>query len=362
MISGVNTEQFPSAGLSDPQFAKVAECLYRHTSSGTYYGLVKRSGKQFRRSLKTKDRQLAGRRLAEFRDKLERIQPGSLAPTIQFGEVAELWQKNTAVGLKPNAVRRRLFIIGQLNQFFGKIAVRKITRALCDEWAAKRSPLRAASTFNSERDCLRAVLNYSKREGVILDSPAEHVPRRRMTKTAPQIPSRDQFALMLSEMRKLDVRAQEGAVLVKLLATSGMRLSEATSFRWRDIDFDRGSFLVTGGEQGTKNHEMRTVPLFPPLRRFLKDLSKLRKPEPDDLVVGISSGKRAIGTACKKAGVPEFTHHSLRHFFVSNAIEIGADFKVIAAWVGHKDGGILVAKTYGHLRDTHSFELAKKMT
>lgn len=30
--------------------------------------------------------------------------------------------------------------------------------------------------------------------------------------------------------------------------------------------------------------------------------------------------------------------------------------------MGHKDGGVLVAKTYGHLRDTHSFEMAKRMT
>ena len=46
---------------------------------------------------------------------------------------------------------------------------------------------------------------------------------------------------------------------------------------------------------------------------------------------------------------------------VSNAIEAGVDFKVIASWVGHKDGGVLVAKTYGHLRDTHSFDMAKRM-
>ena len=47
---------------------------------------------------------------------------------------------------------------------------------------------------------------------------------------------------------------------------------------------------------------------------------------------------------------------------MSNAIEAGIDFKVIAGWVGHKDGGLLVAKTYGHLRDTHSTEMAKRMT
>jgi integrase len=59
-------------------------------------------------------------------------------------------------------------------------------------------------------------------------------------------------------------------------------------------------------------------------------------------------------------GLRDFTHHTLRHYFVSNAVELGIDYKVIAQWVGHKDGGLLVAKTYGHLRDTHSAEMARR--
>ncbi len=52
----------------------------------------------------------------------------------------------------------------------------------------------------------------------------------------------------------------------------------------------------------------------------------------------------------------------MRHFFCSNAIESGVDFKVIAGWLGHVDGGVLVARTYGHLRDVHSREMAKRIT
>jgi site-specific recombinase XerD len=52
----------------------------------------------------------------------------------------------------------------------------------------------------------------------------------------------------------------------------------------------------------------------------------------------------------------------MRHFFASNAIEAGVDFKAIADWLGHKDGGILVAQTYGHLRAEHSMEMAKRIT
>jgi len=67
-------------------------------------------------------------------------------------------------------------------------------------------------------------------------------------------------------------------------------------------------------------------------------------------------------SACRNAALPHFTHHHLRHFFCSNAIEAGVDFKAIAGWLGHKDGGLLAAKTYGHLRDEHSALMAKKMT
>ncbi len=107
------------------------------------------------------------------------------------------------------------------------------------------------------------------------------------------------------------------------------------------------------------------MPLFPALRGFLERLHAERQPppvQPDHFVVRIASAKRALETACTKAGLPDFTHHTFRHYFVSNAIEAGIDFKTIAAWVGHKDGGLLVARTYGHLRDVHSYEMAKRMT
>ena len=44
---------------NDYTFKKIAEILYRLNETGGYYALVKRGGKQIRRSLKTKDRALA---------------------------------------------------------------------------------------------------------------------------------------------------------------------------------------------------------------------------------------------------------------------------------------------------------------
>jgi hypothetical protein len=52
---------------------KVAPCLYKYQSSGVYFAHVRAEGKLHRESLKTDDRQLANRRLAEFRRKLSRV-------------------------------------------------------------------------------------------------------------------------------------------------------------------------------------------------------------------------------------------------------------------------------------------------
>lgn len=343
-------------------FRKVAECLYRHESSGTYYGLVKRGGKQFRRSLKTDDRQLASRRLAELREKVGRLTNVTSARRITFGQLADRWFGTVRGRLKSSSSRRIETCIGQLKPFFASTSIRNISRATCDDWMMKRGDQISASTFNKEFQTLRLILNYACRDGLLLDNPASHIEPRKQARAELVIPTREQFRSLVEKVRSMDARAMDGAILIELLAYSGMRLGEAIALRWRDVDFKRGAFVVTGGEVGTKNNEARTIPLFPAMRSFLERLKTKENRQPNDFISKIGTAKKVLASACKKADLPNFTHHALRHYFVSNAIEAGIDFKAIAAWVGHKDGGILVAKTYGHLRDAHSFEMAKRMT
>jgi integrase len=324
--------------------------------------LVKRSGKQFRRSLKTDDRQLANRRLKELRDKVSQLSNIKSARHVTFTELAERWFGTVKSRLKESSARRIETCVDQLKPYFAALNIRNISRGTCDEWLTRRSGEISASTFNKEIQTLQRILAYACRDGLLLDNPASHIEARKQAKAEIVIPSREQFRNLIATLRKMDARAEDGADLVELLAYSGMRLAEGTALRWCDVDFERGAFTVTGGETGTKNHEARTVPIFPGLRSFLEGMQKKQNPAPTDLISKVGTAKKALASACRKAKLPNFTHHALRHYFVSNAIEAGIDFKVIAAWVGHKDGGILVAKTYGHLRDTHSFEMAKRMT
>ena len=47
-----------------------------------------------------------------------------------------------------------------------------------------------------------------------------------------------------------------------------------------------------------------------------------------------------------------------RHFFATTCIESGVDIPTISRWLGHKDGGALAMRTYGHLRDEHSLAMS----
>jgi len=206
-------------------------------------------------------------------------------------------------------------------------------------------------------------MQYAMREGLILDNPASDVQRMKLSHPKILIPTKNQFAKILETLRH-DPRSVESAYLIEFLGYSGCRLGEAVALTWGDVDFNKGIVTVSGGEYGTKNRECRTVPLFPALLRLLRGLRGQlgREPLHSDKVFSILGARTSLGSASVELKFPHFTHHSLRHFFCSNAIEAGIDFKVIASWLGHKDGGVLVAKTYGHLRDEHSAAMAKKMT
>lgn len=342
---------------------RVGHCLYRSEKSGVYYAILKRAGKQIKRSLKTSDAALAKRLLASFQEKAARLNTSENAK-ITFAELGKRWLQSLEGSMKKSSHVRQSGVVKQLTETLGPLPVRAITKGHIEKWAAERRQNRSARTFNYERETLLRVLDYALRDGLILDNPARAVGRVKQPRGKVVIPTRAQFAALVNAIRQLKVSAHDAANLCELLAYSGCRLGEARAMTWGDVDFPARQFTVTGGEQGTKNHEVRTVPLFPALEKFLVSLrdSLPHPPAGAERIITIQSAKKAIESGCKNAKLPHFTHHHLRHFFCSNAIEAGVDFKAIAAWVGHKDGGLLVAKTYGHLRDEHSAAMALRMT
>lgn len=338
---------------------KVAECLYRN-AHGTYFALVKVRGKQIKKSLKTTDPTLAKRRLADVRNKARGLADEGRGLT--FDQLTERWLAFKKSDLRPQSWKRLNSIVRMVKPFFMGLPVRSIGQKEIEAWKIKRSEAVSARSFNYEREVLNQLFEYARDTlRITLENPAEGIKKRKVGRQRIEIPTKEQFRILVEALRK-EPRAKEAPEFVELLAYSGMRLGEATQVCWRDVSFESETLLVTGGENGTKNHEVRTIPLFPPLRRLLERMAAECEASPRDRIFSLASAKQALGSACEKTGLPHYGHHAMRHFFCSNAIEAGCDFKVIAGWLGHKDGGVLVAQTYGHLRNEHSAAMAKRLT
>jgi integrase len=148
------------------------------------------------------------------------------------------------------------------------------------------------------------------------------------------------------------------------LAFTGMRKSEANALEWRDTDFDSGEIVVRGdAKTGTKNWELRRVPLIPDARALFDRMRSERSDEAlDAKVFRVGECQNALDRACKKVGADRIRHHDLRHLFATRCIESGVDIPTVSRWLGHKDGGALAMKTYGHLRREHSISQAQRVT
>jgi len=345
------------------RFKKVGQNLYRD-SAGRYYLLVKKGGKQFRRSLKTKDPALAKRRLREFLERAGQLATDGTNSSIRFEDLAQRWLGTKKAELKASSAYRRESVLKQLKPFFKGRLVRAIGASEFEAWKIKRGAKLSARSWNIDVETMKQIFDYAQNTlRILIDNPARQLKRKKQPKVGMMIPSKEQFRAVLAELRNGHRATGEAADFVEFLGYSGMRQAEASQVRWRDINFDLGTVLVTGGEYGTKNHQARTIPLFGPLRRVVETIRERKKPLSDDqLIFDIAAARLQLMRACERLGLPRFGHHTMRHFFCSNAIEAGCDFKVIAEWLGHKDGGVLVAMTYGHLRSEHSAAMAKRIT
>ncbi len=89
-----------------------------------------------------------------------------------------------------------------------------------------------------------------------------------------------------------------------------MRPGEAVNLTWGDIDWDRNTFTVTGGKRGTKNLDVRVVPLFPVMRDLLECLGGDAAPGPAErtsqlIVPSAPSSVRAEMQNCAPFSTPE---------------------------------------------------------
>jgi integrase len=347
--------------------------LVRHVQSGNYYARIRVRGKLIWKSLKTDRISVAKLRLGDFhKEERQRAaaQTAVARGKMTFADALQTYRerlkgdhslKDRSKTYREERITALLKSWPDLNQ----TDVAQISKTDCLTWAADFGKAASPSAFNNTVGTLRLVLNIAVEAGARYDNPSIHIKRKKIRQKLLQLPSQKQFVELVTTIRNGDGGwAERCADLVEFLAYGGCRIGEATRVEGHHCDFEKGEISVLGDPvTGTKNWEIRRVPMIPDMRRLLERLQKERGEAQfsGNPVMLVHECQGAIDTACKKLGITRFTHHDLRHLFATRCIESGVDIPTVSRWLGHKDGGALAMKVYGHLRDSHSTAMAQKV-
>ena len=235
-------------------------------------------------------------------------------------------------------------------------------------WGRKLAPV-SERTTNLDIIRLRNVLKSAVDDGYVRE-----LPKVKMLDEAPP-PKRNlvtptEFDRLIDAARNgCEKNGEQLADYLRFLAFSGAREKEALRIKWADVDFERERVTI-GADHLTKNWESRTVEFNPQLDALLREMHARRAPDCSWLFPSPQRGSRdeharsfreSLKIARAAAGLHWVGFHDLRHYFCSVCVMAGIDFMTIAAWLGHKDGGILVGKVYGHLLDEHRSKAAKQV-
>jgi integrase len=309
----------------------------------------------------------------------------ALTRTPRFADYVKIYMDAIRAGTgtkKPRTILKEDYTLAKWAEHMGGAHLDKIRRAHINSYITERLKKGASPrTVNLDVTILRNCLNRAIDDGWIKHLPTENLrPLETTTPKRPLFTSQDLEALCAAANdRKEDgspvtKHGEQFCDYIRLLAWSGAREQEALGLRWRDVDFSRSQVTI-GAEGDTKNRAGRVVDFNPKIKGHLLDMKARARgvsawlfpsPQRGDKDVHAKTFRESLKLVRKHAAkkqphLADKGFHDMRHLFCSMCVMSRVDFRTIAAWVGHKDGGILIGKVYGHLADEHRQAMAQKV-
>jgi integrase len=342
---------------NDPWTKSKGSGLYRYNPTGQYFARVRFRGKLIRKKLDTDDYELAKRKLADFKRDLERTDANK--GNASFAKVLDDYERT--LGGSDSTKEKKRAVIEKLKQtWFGvhTLPARTIKHSQAKSWMEKHYGEKSASHYNSALTVVRDAFELAVNDKIIVESPAKGLKYEKRAKPIRTTPTFEQFNRIVADIRgqRFNADAEQSGDFVEFLGLAGLGQAEASSLTRADVDFEADRII-------TFRHKTSTgfaIPIFPQVRPLLEKLCKGKAH--NERLFSINESRKALANSCKRLGFPWFTHRSLRRMFITRAIELGVDVKVIAEWQGHRDGGKLILQTYSHVRPEHSQRMAQLMT
>jgi len=190
---------------------------------------------------------------------------------------------------------------------------------------------------------LRSFYGWLHSEGHLDHNPAVRLRAPKVPERVPRILEVPETDAVVMNPPQSGVLAVRNRALLELLYGSGLRVSEAVSLDWPDVDTGERLVRVRHGKGG----KARLVPFGPPAAAALDVLLRNLPAEGADGAPSLfrnhrggrlsaRSARRIVGEAGDAAGVSKVHPHALRHACATHMLTGGADLRSIQEQLGHE--------------------------
>jgi len=210
-------------------------------------------------------------------------------------------------------------------------------------WLAKRMETCSPARVATDRKALRSLFSFLREEGLWATDPTERIKSIKVPRRSKEPPTLEEVCKLLEYECHGVEQTQKYRVMTQLLATTGLRLTEAASLRKDCVLFKKHELRVIG-----KGNKEGIVPMITAaevlLKGWLDEHPRKDSPYvfPGDGTSGfwsISSYEKTLKRACKEFKLGNFHPHTLRHFFATYTLSHGAKLEVVSKILRHASVG-----------------------
>ena len=205
---------------------------------------------------------------------------------------------------------------------------------------------------------LKSFYKYLTKNGIIKDNPCLLINNPKIEKKLPNYINYNDLEILFTIPDKNDVLGLRNLLILELLYSTGIRVSELVNIKTNDIDFDNNRIFILG--KGNKERYVLYGKICSNLlKEYLeKSRSKLNK-NSEYLLLNKFGNKitdRAIrmiiDDIVKKSSLKlNISPHTLRHTFATHLLNEGADLKIVQELLGHEN--IATTGIYTHVSNEH---------
>ena len=183
---------------------------------------------------------------------------------------------------------------------------------------------------------LKAVFSLAVKNGQLSQNPCTGIPKFPTEKAVKYIPPKDHIAQVILLAKPLD------RAYLNVIRFTAARVREINNLTWEDVDFDKRTVQLWTRKKKGGNKTPRLVPMVQETFAALKYAWENRDRNSPYVFTNPLTKKnfdyrdKFLGTLCRRAGVPEFSYHALRHHTASTLAERGAPPTDIQKILGHE--------------------------